>query len=212
MQGLSELKRTLPGKKIRIPEIVEINGEVLYTKSETALAMNVTVRTLTNWAKEGLEQSKYSTKNIALYNIDYVRDWHKVNKATTKQHQEQAPTSDPESMSEKVKYDDENITMWNAGIAEGIEKARVKRLERIKHEEEGKIRRAEWIPAEIVDKTQRGFITIMLQTLTNKLTSMPPRLAEKKQSEISTVLESEFKDLVIQLKKALKKALVDVKR
>jgi len=212
MQGLSELKRTLPGKKIRIPEIVEINGEVLYTKNETALAMNVTVRSITNWAKEGLEQSKYSTKNLALYNIDYVRDWHKVNKATAKQHQEQKDTSNSDSMSEKIKYDDENITMWNAGVAEGIEKARVKRLERIKHEEEGKIRRAEWIPAEIVDKTQRGFITIMLQTLTNKLTSMPPRLAEKSQSEISNVLESEFKDLVIQLKKALKKALVDVKR
>jgi imidazoleglycerol phosphate dehydratase HisB len=111
-------------------------------------------------------------------------------------------------MAEKLKYDDTEVTMWNAKIAEDIEKARVKRLERIKQEDEQKIRRGEWIPADIVDKTQVGFVTMMLQTLTNKLTSLPPRLAMKEQSDINVSLEAEFKDIVIQLKKALKKALV----
>lgn len=212
MQGLSELKRTFPGKKIRVPEIIEINGERLYSKAETALAMNVTVRTLTNWGKEGLEQSIYSTKKVVLYNLDDVREWHKINKADKNKPTPEVDPDDPEGMKEKLKYDDENITMWNATIAEGIEKARVKRLERIKQEDEKKIRRGEWIPAEIVDKTQQGFVTILLQTLTNKLTSLPPRLASKKQSEVNVILETEFKDLIIQLKKSLKKALVHVER
>ena len=49
MRSLNELKKAYPGKKIRIPEIFEINGEVLHSKEETALAMGVTSRTLTNW-------------------------------------------------------------------------------------------------------------------------------------------------------------------
>jgi len=211
MRSLNELKKAYPGKKIRIPEIFEINGEVLHSKEETALAMGVTSRTLTNWVnKEGLEQSKYSTKKVPLFNMDVVRDWYKVNKTDRNKPAEPNP-DDPEDMAEKIKYDDNTITMWNATIAEGIEKARVKRLERIKQEDEKKIRRGEWISADIVDKTQQGFVTILLQTLTNKLTSLPPRLADKHRDEINVTLEGEFKDLIIQLKKALKKALVHVK-
>jgi len=72
-----------------------------------------------------------------------------------------------------------------------------------------KVKRGEYISSENVDKTQKSFITILLQTLTNKLISLPPKLENKKNSEISKSLEYEFKDLVIQLKKALKKALVN---
>ena len=106
----------------------------------------------------------------------------------------------------------DKITPDNAKIATELGIAEEKVASALLKKIEIKIKKKEYIPAEFVDKSQKSFVSILLQGLTNKLISLPKKLEMKNSKEISEILEAEFKDTIYQIKNTLKKSLAFTKK
>ncbi len=100
----------------------------------------------------------------------------------------------------------DKITSKNMRIAKDLEAAENEKIKRIQGELDLKIKRGQYIPSEISDKSTAQIVRLMLTGLQNVKDSMPNRLIECKTiDELRDTMDNEFDRLVMSISATLEK-------
>ena len=208
------LKKSHPDEEITKDEIFFIDAETLVTRGCLAKYRNVTIQTIKDWEKKGLERSSYSNTSFVLYNLRSFEKWYLRNIDTKYLSDKNNQDSDDDySYDEDEEYNESvPVTFSNAKDVQAVEKALKERELRQQEELKTKKLIGNSIDIDKVDEQNENFISILLQTLKEKLISLPPKTEKKTKGELGKIYDTEFSDLVSRLKKALLKATRDNKK
>lgn len=178
------LKKNNPDKTIETEEVYFIDGIPTVTISYIQKVMGVSRPTIRWWEKKGLQEDDASTPHLKLFDIDYLKRWHKEN-----MNQEMSNRGRGKNPNIDDAYDeDDEANLDIDEISEGEAKRRNEiaklKLAEIKIKKENDV----LIDAEDVDKSMAEQAVLYESTKKNNEKILPVLLENRSRDEIASLL------------------------
>ncbi len=180
----------------------EVEKNIIVGKKDLAKIFGVSATTIEKYEKRGLNRSSYSMPRVPMYDFIYAIDWYRTNIDT--KHRESEPNIKDNKLAVEVDLWLEDMEKWERVPLKYLPKEEIERRIAVKDytmkDVKTKLITEEVIESDKVDfaKAEAGISMISHLISLKKILPMrfKPLLKDDKISEVTPILDEEFKKLI----------------
>ncbi len=203
----------MTGKQKRLADAFPKNDitmmEVYFIENDAPLVparyieriLGVTRQSLHLWEKKGMAECPWSIPRLRLYDINYVKKWHRENI-----DQKQSRNSIGGEVNPPLDIEDNPYLNMDLDKVPQAEADRRKAIESVKRlQKQNAILKEEYVAVDDIDRTMAAMGAMFIASLSNLEKSAPSMLANKPKDEIVTLLEDAHQGITDKLHELVQK-------